>query len=90
MSSCVPSSAAVPPGWGFAELDALRVEHDLAVSRFCRIVGLPARTYYDRRARHDGLARCQEVYAPVTRIVESVSAAALLPARRRVRARTLR
>lgn len=40
------------PGWGFAELEALRVEHDLAVSRFCRIIGLPARTYYDRRARH--------------------------------------
>jgi putative transposase len=30
----------------------LRVEHDLAVSRFCRVIGLPARTYYDRRARH--------------------------------------
>jgi transposase InsO family protein len=30
----------------------LRVEHDLPVSRFCRIVGLPARTYYDRRIRH--------------------------------------
>lgn len=25
----------------------------MAVSRFCRIVGLPVRTYYDRRARHD-------------------------------------
>jgi transposase InsO family protein len=24
----------------------------MSVSRFCRIVGLPARTYYDRRARH--------------------------------------
>jgi putative transposase len=30
----------------------MRVEHDLSVSRFCEIVGLPARTYYDRRARH--------------------------------------
>ena len=29
----------------------MRVEHDLSVSRFCRVVGLPARTY-----RHDGLA----------------------------------
>ena len=38
--------------WGFAELEALRVEHGLSVSRFCQIVGLPARTYYDRRARH--------------------------------------
>jgi putative transposase len=52
MSSCVRSSAVGPPGWGFAELEQLRVEHDMAVSRFCRIVGLPARTYYDRRARH--------------------------------------
>jgi putative transposase len=43
---------AGPTGWGFAELEALRVEHDLPVSRFCRIVGLPARTYYDRRIRH--------------------------------------
>lgn len=24
----------------------------MSVSRFCRVVGLPARTYYDRRARH--------------------------------------
>jgi len=38
--------------WGFAELDALRVDHELSISRFCRVVGLPARTYYDRRARH--------------------------------------
>lgn len=30
----------------------MRVEYDLPVSRFCEIVGLPARTYYDRRARH--------------------------------------
>jgi hypothetical protein len=29
-----------------------RVEHTLPVSRFCEIVGLPVRTYYDRRARH--------------------------------------
>jgi hypothetical protein len=41
-----------PPGWGFAELELIRVEHGLPISRFCRIVGLPARTYYDRRARH--------------------------------------
>jgi putative transposase len=54
MSSCGRSSAAAPLGWGFAELEALRVEHDLPVSRFCRIVGLPSRTYYDRRARHQG------------------------------------
>ncbi|MCA1680013.1 MAG: transposase, partial [Actinobacteria bacterium] len=46
------SSAAGRPGWGFAELEQLRLEHDMPVSRFCRIVGLPARTYYDRRARH--------------------------------------
>ena len=38
--------------WGFAELEAVRVEHDLPISRFCRIVGLPERTFYDRRARH--------------------------------------
>jgi len=38
--------------WGFADLEQLRVEHGLSVSRFCRAVGLPARTYYDRRARH--------------------------------------
>jgi len=38
--------------WGFAELDALRVDHELSISRFCRVVGLPKRTYYDRRARH--------------------------------------
>ena len=36
----------------FAELEALRVEHDLSVSRFCQAVGLPTRTYYDRRVRH--------------------------------------
>jgi transposase InsO family protein len=30
----------------------LRVEHDVPVCRFCEIVGLAARTYYDRRARH--------------------------------------
>ncbi|MEA2130048.1 MAG: hypothetical protein QOJ85_2939 [Solirubrobacteraceae bacterium] len=52
MSSCVPSGAVAHRRWGFAELEALRVEHDLPVSRFCRIVGLPARTYYDRWARH--------------------------------------
>lgn len=43
---------AGPGAWGFVELDALRVEHGLSVSRFCRAVALPARTYYDRRARH--------------------------------------
>jgi putative transposase len=53
MSSYARSSAAGQPGWGFAELEALRVEHNLTVSRFCWIVGLPARTYYDRRARHN-------------------------------------
>jgi putative transposase len=36
----------------FAELEQLRVEHGLSVQRFCQVVGLPARTYYDRRARH--------------------------------------
>ena len=30
----------------------MRVEHGLSISRFCRAVGLPKRTYYDRRARH--------------------------------------
>jgi putative transposase len=30
----------------------LRVDRDLSVRRFCRIVGLPVRTYYDRGARH--------------------------------------
>lgn len=43
MSSCARSSAVGLGAWGFAELDALRVEHDLNVSRFCRAVGLPAR-----------------------------------------------
>lgn len=38
--------------WGFAELEQLRVEHGLSIAGFCRAVGLPARTYYDRRARH--------------------------------------
>ena len=52
MSSCARSSAVDPLGWGFAELEQLRLEHRLPVSRFCEIVGLPARTYYDRRARH--------------------------------------
>ncbi len=41
-----------PRAWGFAELEQLRVEHGLSIAGFCRIVGLPARTYYDRRARH--------------------------------------
>lgn len=30
----------------------MRVEHELPVSRFCEVVGLAARTYYDRRVRH--------------------------------------
>ena len=54
MSSCGRSSAAVRRAWGFADLEQLRVEHGLSVSRFCRAAGLPARTYYDRRARHHG------------------------------------
>ena len=43
----------------FAELEQLRLEHGLSVQRFCRVVGLPARTFYDRRARHlaGGVAR---------------------------------
>jgi hypothetical protein len=36
----------------FAELEQLRAEHGLSVQRFCRIVGLPVRTFYDRRGRH--------------------------------------
>ncbi len=52
MSSCALSSAAGQGAWGFAELEQLRVEHDMSVAGFCRAVGLPARTYYDRRARH--------------------------------------
>jgi hypothetical protein len=51
-SSCARSSAVARRGWGFAELDALRVEHDLPVHQFCATVGLPVRTYYDRRVRH--------------------------------------
>jgi putative transposase len=80
MSSCVPSSAAVPQGWGFAELEALRVEHDLPVSRFCRIVGLPARTYYDRRARHEAGQRTIRGPWPTPardRVAEGVVAMAL-------------
>jgi len=52
MSSCARSSAVARRAWGFAELDALRLEHDLSIAAFCRAVGLPARTFYDRRARH--------------------------------------
>ncbi len=52
MWSCARSSAVARPGWGFAELEQLRVEHGLNVAGFCRAVGLPTRTYYDRRARH--------------------------------------
>jgi transposase InsO family protein len=36
----------------FAELEQLRVEHSLTVTRFCAVVGLAVRTFYDRRARH--------------------------------------
>jgi putative transposase len=52
MSSCARSSAAARRRWGFAELEQLRVEHGLTVTRFCALVALPVRTYYDRRARH--------------------------------------
>ena len=45
------SSAAARAAWGFADLEHLRLEHGLPVSRFCHAVGLPPRTYYDRRAR---------------------------------------
>lgn len=38
--------------WGFAELEALRGE--VTVARFCVLVGLPRRTYYDRRAAAGG------------------------------------
>ena len=51
MSSCARSNAAGHRRWGFAELEQIRVEHGLSVSRFCRVVGMPNRTYYDRRAR---------------------------------------
>jgi putative transposase len=52
MSSCARSSGVALRAWGFADLEALRVEHGLRVAGFCRAVGLPRRTYYDRRARH--------------------------------------
>src|SRR5215210_2641435 len=52
MSSCARSSAVVRTRSGFAELEQLRSEHEMTVSRFCRAVGLPARTFYARRARH--------------------------------------
>jgi len=52
MSSCARSSAVARRAWGFAELDAVRLEHNLSIAAFCRAVGLPARTFYDRRARH--------------------------------------
>jgi putative transposase len=48
----VRSSAAARRAWGFAELEELRFEHDLSIAAFCRAVALPARTFYDRRARH--------------------------------------
>ena len=38
--------------WRFADLEALRVEYGLSVAGLCRVLGLPARTYYERRARH--------------------------------------
>ncbi|MGK2937253.1 MAG: hypothetical protein ACSLFR_05565 [Solirubrobacteraceae bacterium] len=40
------------PRRGFAELEQFRIEGGLTVRRFCAVVGLPERTYYDRRARH--------------------------------------
>jgi putative transposase len=48
----VRSSAEARRGCRFAELEELRVESRLPVRRFCEIVGLAARTFYDRRARH--------------------------------------
>lgn len=36
-----------PTAWGFADLEQMRGE--ISVSRFCELVGLPRRTYYDRR-----------------------------------------
>lgn len=67
------------PGWGFAELEALRVEHDLPVHRFCATVGLPVRTYYDRRARYrDGRPSPGPWPRPARdRVAESVIAMAL-------------
>jgi putative transposase len=52
MLSCGRSSAAGRRRWGFAELEQLRLEHGLPVRRFCRAVGLPERTFYDRRVQH--------------------------------------
>ena len=51
-SSCACSSVVARRACGFAELEQLRTEHGLSVQRFCEIVGLPVRTFYDRRARH--------------------------------------
>ena len=39
-------------GCRFAELEQLRVEAGLSIQRFCQVLGLPVRTFYDRRARH--------------------------------------
>lgn len=58
----------------------MRVEGDLAVSRFCRVVGLPARTYYDRRARHQaGQTRVRGPWPTPARdrVAEAVIAMAL-------------
>ena len=52
MSNCARSSAVGRTRSGFAELERLRVEHEMTVSRFCRAVGLPERTFYARRVRH--------------------------------------
>ena len=52
MSNCARSSAVGRTRSGFAELEQLRVEHEMTVSRFCRAVGLPERTFYARRVRH--------------------------------------
>lgn len=38
--------------WGFAELEQLRREHGLTITRFGKTVGLPVRTYCDRGTRH--------------------------------------
>jgi putative transposase len=80
MSSCARSSAAGRRRWGFADLEQLRLEHGLSISRFCRIVGLPARTYYDRRARHLAGKRAARGPWPTPardRVAEAVIAMAL-------------
>jgi transposase InsO family protein len=71
---------AGPPGWGLAELEALRVGHALPVSRFCEIVKLPAGAYYDRRARrHAGQTQARGPWPTPARdrVAEAVIAMAL-------------